>query len=338
MPIKSTPNRRKSRRDLLRRTAGMMLAPAALSLSEPLARAADDAAALIIDTHQHMWDLSKFKLPWLENAPPIYRQSYRTEEYLEATKGLNVKAVYMEVDVDAKQRTAEAQYVIDLCRTGKNPTIAAVIGGRPDAPGFDEYIKPLKESGMIRGVRQVLHSVDLPAGTCLKDDFVRGVRFLGKQDLSFDLCMRTPELADGAKLCELCPDTRFVLDHCGNADPKAFMANPPADARPEHQASAWKRDMEALAKRPNLICKISGVVARAPREWSAEHLAPVVNFCLDTFGPDRVVFGGDWPVCLARATFGQWVAALKQIISTRSAAEQRKLWAGNAKRFYGLEV
>jgi len=326
-----------SRRNLLRKSAAIALAPALLSLTNRTTSAAENDPALIIDTHQHMWDLSKFKLPWLENAPPIYRQSYRTEEYLQATKGLNVKAVYMEVDVDAKQRQAEAEYVIDLCRSKKNPTIAAVIGGRPDSPDFENYIKPLKESGVIKGVRQVLHG-DLPAGSCLKEDFVKGVRFLGQQNLSFDLCMRPKELSDGQKLAELCPDTKFVLDHCGNGDPKAFMKDLPNSTEPAHDPNAWKRDMESLAKRPNVICKISGIVASAPEKWTPDHLAPIVNFCLDTFGPDKVVFGGDWPVCLKRANLADWIAALKQITSTRPAAEQTKLWSGNAIKHYTLNA
>jgi predicted TIM-barrel fold metal-dependent hydrolase len=87
------------------------------------------------------------------------------------------------------------------------------------------------------------------------------------------------------------------------------------------------------------MCKISGIVAFVPPgKWDAEHLAPVVNHCLDTFGPDRVIFGGDWPVCLLGGPLHAWVNALKQILSARSAADQLKLWSSNAIRFYGLAV
>jgi L-fuconolactonase len=182
----------------------------------------------------------------------------------------------------------------------------------------------------------VLHG-DLPAGHCLSDAFVKGVQFLGQQNLSFDLCMRPKELGDGVKLAERCPDTRLILDHCGNADPVAF--GPGVGGRaPEHDPDAWRRDLQALAKRPNVICKISGIVARAPEAWKPDHLAPIVNHCLDTFGPDRVVFGSDWPVCLVRASPVQWIEALKQIVAARPVAEQRNLWAENAKRVYRLEA
>ena len=109
----------------------------------------------------------------------------------------------------------------------------------------------------------MLHNPESPRGVCLEPDFVRGVTALGKQGLSFDLCMRPGELLDGLKLSEKCPDTRFVVDHCGNADPKAFDKKLAGDAKPEHEVDPWRRDMEALSKRPNVICKISGIVARA---------------------------------------------------------------------------
>jgi predicted TIM-barrel fold metal-dependent hydrolase len=291
---------------------------------------------LIIDTHQHLWDLSKFNLPWLADAPEVYRHSYRPQEYAEATKGLNVRTVYMEVDVDPALRPAEAEYVIDLCRNKTGATRAAVIGGRPDDPHFADYVKRFHASGFVRGVRQVLHAPSMPAGLCLKEEFVKGVRALGKLGMCYDLCMRPTELGDGARLCELAPDTHFVLDHCGNADATAFLPGV-AGVKPWHEPDAWKRDIELLAKRPNLICKISGIVARAPEKWTAATLAPIVNHCLDTFGADRVVFGGDWPVCLVRATLAQWVDALKEIIAKRPAEDQRKLWSENAKKFYALE-
>ena len=91
-----------------------------------------------------------------------------------------------------------------------------------------------------------------------------------------------------------------------------------------------------MAKRKNVICKISGVVARAPEGWSSEDLAPIINHCLDQFGPDRVVFGGDWPVCRIATTYLQWVNALKEVIAERSLVDQKKLLHDNAVRLYGL--
>ena len=295
----------------------------------------------IVDCHQHLWDLERFKLPWIE-AGTLLGRSYAMQDYLAAIEGTGIQhAVYMEVDVDPAQQLAEADYVVEICKGSKTPTIAGVVSGRPASDGFQDYVARLKKSPHIKGIRQVLHGEGTPAGYCLKENFIRGIQHLGENDLSFDLCMRPKELANGAALAKHCPDTRFIVDHCGNADVKAFFqpGDPRlTDTKPDHNAGAWKRDMDLLAARKNTICKISGVIARVPKEWSAEDLAPIVNHCLDSFGPDRVIFGSDWPVCLLGAPLKEWVAALRQIIADRPAEEQQKLLFGNAARRYGLQV
>ena len=167
--------------------------------------------ALIIDTHQHLWDLANQRLPWLGDAPAVLRKSYRTEEYRAATAGLNVRAIYMEVDVAEETLTSEADLMLGLAASGQTPMVAAVIGGRPDAPGFADYVKRFRDNPRFKGVRRVLHSPATPAGYCLRPEFVRGVKLLGEAGKSFDLCMRAPELMDAVKLTELCPGTRFVL-------------------------------------------------------------------------------------------------------------------------------
>jgi L-fuconolactonase len=313
-----------------------MAACAAVAIRKPTAmNPPDDLPTNIVDVHQHLWDLSQLKLPWLGDAPEILRHTYHLAEYREATKGLNIKAVYMEVDVDPSMLADEAEHVIGLCRAGTNPTIAAVIGGRPDSPAFGDYAKRFKDSPHVKGVRRVLHGPSTGAGYCLGESFVKGVRLLGDLRLRFDLCMRPTELDDGAKLAELCPDTRFIVDHCGNADAVAF--NPKlSDTKPSHEVDPWKRSMEGLAKRSNVICKISGIIARLPKGGDAGDLAPIVSHCLDTFGPDRVVFGSDWPVCLLGRPLRSWVDMLNEIVRSRPAPDQKKLWSENATRLYAL--
>ena len=138
--------------------------------------------------------------------------------------------------------------------------------------------------------------------------------------------MRPTELLDAAKLIDACPDTRFILDHCGNANVQA------------KDRTQWQRDIGAVAKRKNVVCKVSGIVVTAkPGAWTADDLAPIDNHALEVFGPDRVMFGGDWPVCTKAATYRQWVEALKAIVRERPAAEQRKLFHDNAVAFYGLD-
>ena len=290
----------------------------------------------IIDTHQHLWDLSRLDMPWLESAPTLNR-NYVTSDYLAATAGLNVvKTVYMEVDVTAAQKVAEAEHLIELCAAEDNPTVGAVIGGSVTSADFADYIRRFAGNPVIKGVRQVLHGPGTPQGTCLAPQFEENVRLLGELGLCFDLCMRPSELGDGVKLAQQCPDTRFVVDHCGNGDPYLISGDLPgsggtgdagqADSNLTiadhtdtddpywHDRQQWKDGIDALAALPNTICKISGIIARTRPGWTAADLAPAVNHCLNSFGPDRVVFGGDWPVCLlgADSTYRGWVEAAER--------------------------
>jgi predicted TIM-barrel fold metal-dependent hydrolase len=281
----------------------------------------------IIDTHQHLWDLKKFKLAWVKEGDEL-AHSHTPVEYAEATKGLNVvKAVYMEVDVVPEQQQAEADYLVELCKSGKTPTVAAVVSGRPASESFEKYVRPFKDSPYIKGIRQVIHVDTTPAGYCLKKEFIKGVQLLGDLGLSYDICIRPGELGDAAKLVDACLGTRFILDHCGNGNVKASAAD----------RAQWKKDMEALGKKKNLVAKVSGIVASADRgKWSADDLAPLVNHTIECFGWDRVMFGGDWPVCTLAATYKQWVDALKEIVKDRTEVERKKLFHDNAAKFYGL--
>jgi len=297
-----------------------------LAASIAVATAAKDEAPLpIVDTHQHLWDLSKFRLNWLEKEPRL-DHNFLMSDYLREAKGLNVvKTVYMEVDVDPAQQNEEAEYVLALCKKGDNPMAAAVISGRPASDGFPKYIRRYKDSKYIKGVRQVLHGPSTPAGYCLDKKFIAGIRLLGELGLRYDLCMRPEELLDAAKLVDACPATRFVLDHCGNAKVQA------------KDRSQWERDIAAVAKRKNVVGKVSGIIEGArPKEWKPDDLAPIIKHTLEVFGPDRVMFGGDWPVCTRTATLRQWVEALRSIVSDRPRAEQKKLFHDNAVAFYGL--
>ncbi len=306
-----------TRRQFLAATAAAGAA-ATLAANEP-------APISIIDTHQHLWDLSKFRLPWIKKESVLNR-SFLTSDYATATEGLNVvKSIYMEVDLAPEQQQAEADAITELCASGKTTTVAAVVSGRPDQPAFRKYASQFRDHKYVKGIRRILHSDETPKGLCLTKEFVAGIQLLGELGLSFDLCMRPAELPDATKLIDLCPHTRFILDHCGNEDVK----------NKDH--SSWQRDIADLAKRKNVVGKVSGIVVTAkPKEWTADDLAPVVNHTLDVFGPDRVMFGGDWPVCTQTSTYRQWVEALKSIVKNRSEVEQRKLFHDNAVRFYGL--
>jgi predicted TIM-barrel fold metal-dependent hydrolase len=290
----------------------------------------------IVDTHQHLWHVKQFSLPWLAGLDALNKSFSMSDYMAESAESQVVKTVYMEVDVAPEQRVAEAEFVSGLCRSEDNPMAGAVIAGSPGDSGFVHYIDRFKDDEYIKGVRQVLHVPEAERGTCLQPRFVEGVQYLGELGKSFDLCLRPAELGDAVELVEQCPDTLFVLDHCGNADPQIVSgAVKPAEGN-GHSREQWLGDIEALCENGNVICKLSGIVAQAPEHWTAETLAPTINHCIESFGVDGVVFGGDWPVCTLAASLGEWIVALRQIIADRPELDQQKILHDNAARLYGL--
>jgi L-fuconolactonase len=322
-----------NRRDFLKKAS-----QAAITVSSalPLCSAGQESPAPIpiIDTHQHLWDLSKFKLTWL--SPPLDR-SFVTKDYIEATQGLHiVKAVYMEVAMPAEQRLQEAEYVIELCKDPNSLTRAAVIAGSLGDDGFESYIMRFEGNPYIKGIRGAFSSTKQMSD----EKVIRNLRLLGELGMRFDLNVPPESLAEAAQLVAQCPGTRFVLDHCGNVDPVAFFCRDRATPRPpQHSPEQWKQDMTRLAAKPNIICKISGVVDNVPGyPLTANDLAPMINHCLNAFGPDRVVFGSDWPVCLRGTSLRHWVELLREMTAGRSEQDRRKLFCENAAKFYDLPL
>ncbi len=288
-----------------------------------------DPSTPIIDTHLHLWDLDKFRLPWLagEEVQAINR-SFLMKDYLEDTQGLNVvKAVYMEVDVHPEQQVQEAEYVVDLCQREDNPIAAAILGGSPQSSNFAPMAERFAGNPYVRGFRTVLHDAARPKGTYLEPQFVENIKLLGKLGLRFELCMRPEDLLESVRLVEQCPRTQFILDHCGCLD---------AQSTEKTLRENWESAMLEMAQHENVALKISGIVASASENWQPEDLASNMEFCIDTFGDQRVCFGGDWPVCKLRASFKQWVDALGWIVRDKPLQFAHQLFHDNAVKIYAL--
>lgn len=314
------------RRQLL---IGAVGAAAAITRFAGAAERPDDP---IIDTHQHLWDLRRFKLPWLANAGERLNRSYLMADYAKAIEGLNVtKAVYMEIGAAAEQKEAEAREVVELCRSGNGPTAAAVIGGLVASDGFAAYIGQFKGNRYVKGVRD-----PYPRGGFENQKLIAGVRLLGELGMSFDILAGSDLLPEIAKLVAACPWTRFILDHCGNPDVKWFFADRQSQAEARRRRT-WEDGVARLAEQKNVVCKISGVAESGEDgKVTAQVVAPAVNYCLDRFGEDRVIFAANWPVCLKTISFKDWVSVLRQVMAGRGAASSRKLFYQNAARFYAL--
>ena len=185
----------------------------------------------------------------------------------------------MEVDVVEADLQKEADYVLDLIKSKTSPTVAAVLGGRPEqGRRVQEVGRPVQGQPYVKGLRQVVHTEHTPPGYSTTKEFVAGVRHLGDIGLSWDVCQRPADLGDAAKLVGECPGTRFILDHCGNA--------PILDAKKMEQ---WKKAIAKVAAHKNVIGKVSGIIASVKKgDWSVDQLAPAVNHTIEVFGWDRV--------------------------------------------------
>lgn len=285
----------------------------------------------LVDTHQHLADLLRFGKDWTSTPVP---GNYDLKAYLEATRNVNmVKSIYMEVGVPAARRHEEALYAIEICKDTKNPTRGAVISGDLKSPEFETYILQFKDSPYIKGVRCGFSSI----ADMKNPQIIKNIKLLGKLNMSLDFEISPAWLPSMAKLIKTCPGTKFLVNHCGNADPRAFFDPSSISGKPNHDANEWIAAMKTVAENENVVCKISGIISTSsgyPK--TAKTLAPGINHCLDIFGPDRVMFASDWPWCLKSNKLEEWVNILKEIVKNRPYIEQKKMFHDNAIKFYSI--
>lgn len=276
----------------------------------------------MVDSHVHLWDPRRFRMPWLDDIDAL-RRPFGMETFVQHTRGLPLEQlVYVQVDTTPAYGWLEARWAVE-----QDPPLAGVVAWAPidDGPIVASYLTALKELGpRIKGVRRLLQSEPDP-DLLVAPDLLRGLRLLTEYDLSFDICIRHQQLARAIDMVRACPETQFILDHLGKPDVRAGLLDP------------WRDQLAELAQLSNVVCKVSGVVTEADHErWTVADLEPYVAHTLQVFGEDRVLFGGDWPVVTLAAEYSRWVATLQQLTSALSPAAKRKLWADNARRVYRL--
>lgn len=270
----------------------------------------------ILDTHLHLIYQDRLSYPWLDDSPPLNRQ-WTVEDYFAEAEALGIEsALHMEVDVAEEQMLAETEFVTSL----HPKAVGAIAAGRPENKDFPRYLMAIAEVKGLRGIRRILHTQ--PDELSQSDRFVENVQRLANYQLPFDLCVRADQLPLATRLVEQCPDVQFVLDHCGV--PKVA----------EQELEPWRPYIRELAKHPNVVGKVSGIVAYAGPDWTVATLRPFVEHIIESFGWDRVVWGSDHPVCTLTANLTRWVNATKEIIAGASEDEQAKLLHRNAERVY----
>lgn len=279
----------------------------------------------IIDTHLHLWDPAYLRYPWLDGNP-ILNKPYLLDDYNRHCGPVQVeKMVFLQCEVDFAQFREEAAWVTELAK--EDTRIAGMVPWAPLEKG--EAVRAdlealLAENPLIRGIRRIIQ-FEPDIEFCLQPDFVRGVQILADYGLSFDICIAHPQLANTIKLVAQCPNVNFILDHIGKPDIKAQLFEP------------WRSELRTLASFPNVWCKMSGLVTEADHQnWTPADLKPYIDHVLETFGFDRVMYGGDWPVAYQATEYPRWVETLEGAIQGTSEEERRKLFRENAIAFYRL--
>jgi len=280
----------------------------------------------ILDTHQHLLMTDRWSYSWTSGLTPLENRLFDYEAYLDVCQDAGIAGtLFMESTPDSSYWREETQLVLQMAADPKTLIRGVVANCRPEEDaGFEPWVESIR-GPHLKGVRRILHVE--PDELSQQSVFVRNVRKLADWNLTFDLCVLEKQLPIAMELAKSCERTQFVLDHCGVPDIAAGVLAP------------WRESIRAISELPNVTCKISGVLAYcAPDEANIETVRPYVEHCIECFGWDRVVWGGDWPVCLLTSNLQTWVETSRALVSGESEANQRKLFHENAERIYGVSL
>jgi len=285
-----------------------------------------------IDAHHHLWDLSAVSYPWLmaEGVPRFFgdpapiQRNYLLPEFRAAAAGFGAS---VHIQVGAADGMAEARWVQAVADAAPDWPLAQVAFCDLTAGDRDAQLDALQALPTLRGVRQIVGRAageDAVTGTndlLANPRFASGLREAGARGLSFDLQL-IPQLYDGmARVLDAAPDTPVALCHAGS--PQGRGADYLRD---------WARSLRALSSRPQVVCKLSGL-GMFDHDWTAESIAPIIEICLEQFGPDRCMFGSNFPVDSLYSDYATLIAAYDAIVPADAKA---MVFHGTAARFYGL--
>jgi L-fuconolactonase len=276
---------------------------------------------MIVDSHQHFWQVGRFDYPWMTPEVDVL-----CHDYLPAALDpiLQRNGVGQTILVQASNSVEETRWLLQLAN--ENPFIAGVVGWADlQRDDVGRQLDDLATHPKFKGVRHLVESE--PADDWLAQDrVIRGLRELSARGLSYDLLVYPRHLKYAKVAVDECPELRFVIDH---------LAKPPI-ARAE--IDEWARELKPLAASGNVWCKLSGLVTEASwTSWRVENFIPYVDQALKYFGPERMMFGSDWPVCLLAASYEQVLGVANTLLADLSEEERELVFAKNASEFYRVE-
>jgi L-fuconolactonase len=276
----------------------------------------------IIDAHQHFWNLERVDYQWLT---PEYGPLHRTYEADELEPQLERAGIDGTVLVQSADSYEDTEYMLEVA--DERDWIAGVVGWVPlDRPAEAERaLERFRSHSRFCGVRHLIHEEADP-DWLLQDTVAEGLRLLAERDLTFDVVAVLPRhLEHVPVIAERAPGLKLVIDHLGK---------PPIM---ERGWEPWATELAAAAEHPQVYAKLSGLnTAADPERWSAEDLKPYVDFALDRFGPERLMFGGDWPVATLAGDYQRVWEETNRALADLDAGEREAVLGGSAVSFYGL--
>ena len=261
---------------------------------------------------------------WLDGMPTINRPFLPVDLVATGAAAGLCKMVFVECGCEPGQSLTEAEWVSALAKT--EPRLRGIVAHAPleKGRGIRDEIATLAALPLVKGVRRNLQG-EADLNYCLQPEFIAAVELLAKYELTFDLCIRPEQLRAVTELARRVPQVVFILDHFGKPPVRVGRFEP------------WATDLKVFAGLPNTNCKISGLTTEADwKNWRPEHLKPYFDVALAAFGYDRVLFGGDWPVCTLATDYQSWVDTVFSFIVTATELDRQKMFQFNAERIYRI--
>jgi L-fuconolactonase len=274
----------------------------------------------MIDSHQHFWQVGRFDYPWMTSDLEVLYRDYLPEELAPI---LSRNGVSKTVLVQASNSVAESRWLLSLA--DENSFIAGVVGWIDlMSPIVDAQLDELSVHPRFKGVRHLVES-EPDDDWLIQSSVLSGLRQLSRYRLSYDLLVHTRHLKYVPRVIETVPELAFVIDH---------LAKPPVA---KNEIKDWSKELKPLASYSNVYCKLSGLVTEANwSSWRLDDLRPYVEYALELFGADRLMFGSDYPVCLLAASYDRVLDAFQEILEPLSDTDREKIFSNNAAKFYRL--
>jgi L-fuconolactonase len=279
---------------------------------------------MIIDAHQHFWIFDATRDSWITDDMARIRQHFLPEHLLPVLQDNNVSGC---VAVQADQSEAETTLLLALAEKYGDFVKGVVGWTNLLAPNLYDKLDYYSQFEQLKGFRHVVQAE--PDDFLTRPEFIKGVRQLAAFDFTYDLLIYPSQLKAALHFARQLPDAKIVIDHLA----KPYIK--------DQKLNTWSNYMKQLAALPNIRCKVSGMVTEADwRHWKKADFYPYLDVVFEVFGPDRLLFGSDWPVCLVAAEYSQVLDLLRGYLNDvgYSQTDQQKVLGYNAVAFYGLEM